>query len=201
MHHLRNYKGFADAQINLLRPFSLLIGPNGSGKSNVIEAIELLSFVARGQPLYEIGDIGRGSSGLEVRGGLQACGREGKDRFQLGFSANVRFEGQRRPFWYDVGICTRPYPQIIDERLKVGDRTLYKTLPKQPDSTSRDLTVEYDNFARGGRKPHVQVSSDRSMLSQYCTLAYLQSLNWQATSPMYQMVDYAGNYRRSSGIP
>ncbi|MCE2449498.1 MAG: AAA family ATPase [Candidatus Latescibacteria bacterium] len=61
MHHLRNYKGFADAQINLLRPFSLLIGPNGSGKSNVIEAIELLSFVARGQPLYEIGDIGRGN--------------------------------------------------------------------------------------------------------------------------------------------
>ena len=60
MHYLRNYKGFADAQIDLFKPFSLLIGPNGSGKSNVIEAIELLSFVARGQPLHEIGDIGRG---------------------------------------------------------------------------------------------------------------------------------------------
>ena len=179
MHHLRNYKGFADAQIDLLKPFSLLIGPNGSGKSNVIEAIELLSFVARGQPLYEIGDIGRGSSGLEVRGGLQACGRKGKDRFQLGFSANVRFEGQRRPFWYDVEICTRPYPQIIDERLKVGDRTLYKTLPKQPDSTSRDLTVQYDNFARGGRKPHVQVSSDRSVLSQYREFAASNNLSYK----------------------
>ena len=179
MHHLRNYKGFADAQIDLLRPFSLLIGPNGSGKSNVIEAIELLSFVARGQPLYEIGDIGRGSSGLEVRGGLQACGRKGKDRFQLGFSANVRFEGQRRPFWYDVEICTRPYPQIIDERLKVGDRTLYKTVPKQPDSTSRDLTVQYDNFARGGRKPQVQVSSDRSVLSQYREFAASNNLSYK----------------------
>ena len=179
MHHLRNYKGFADAQIDLLKPFSLLIGPNGSGKSNVIEAIELLSFVARGQPLYEIGDIGRGSSGLEVRGGLQACGRKGKDRFQLGFSANVRFEGQRRPFWYDVEICTRPYPQIIDERLKVGDRTLYKTVPKQPDSTSRDLTVQYDNFARGGRKPQVQVSSDRSVLSQYREFAASNNLSYK----------------------
>ena len=179
MHHLRNYKGFADAQIDLLKPFSLLIGPNGSGKSNVIEAIELLSFVARGQPLYEIGDIGKGSSGPEVRGGLQACGREGRDRFQLGFSAGVTFEGQRRPFRYDVGICTRPYPQIIDERLKVGDRTLYKTLPKQPDSTSRDLTVEYDNFARGGRKPHVQVSSDRSMLSQYREFATSKNISYK----------------------
>ena len=167
MHHLRNYKGFADAQIELLRPFSLLIGPNGSGKSNVIEAIELLSFVARGQPLYEIGDIGRGSSGLEVRGGLQTCGREGKDRFQIGFSAYIKFEGQDRPFWYDVEICSRPYPQITYERLKVGDWILYETLPQQLDSTSRDLTVQYDNFARGGRKPQVQVSSDRSMLSQY----------------------------------
>ena len=179
MHHLRNYKGFADAQINLLNPFSLLIGPNGSGKSNVIEAIELLSFVARGQPLHEIGDIGRGSSGLEVRGGLQACGREGKDRFQLGFSANVKFEGRRRPFRYDVEICTRPYPQIIDERLKAGDRTLYETLPKQPDSTSRDLTVQYDNFARGGRKPQVQVSSDRSMLSQYREFAASKNTSYK----------------------
>ena len=179
MHHLRNYKGFSDAQIDLLKPFSLLIGPNGSGKSNVIEAIELLSFVARGQPLYEIGDIGKGSNSLEVRGGLQACGREGRDRFQLGFSAGVTFEGQRRPFRYDVEICTRPYPQIIDERLKVGDRTLYKTLPKQPDSTSRDLTVEYDNFARGGRKPHVQVSSDRSMLSQYRDFASSKNISYK----------------------
>ena len=167
MHHLRNYKGFVDARINLLRPFSLLIGPNGSGKSNVIEAIELLSFVARGQPLHEIGDIGRGSSGLEVRGGLQACGREGKDRFHLGFSAVIEFEGQDRPFWYDVGISSRPHPQIIDERLKVGDWILYETLPQQSNSTSRDLTVQYNNFAQGGKKPRVQVSSDRSILSQY----------------------------------
>ena len=67
MHHLTDFKGFEDAQINLLRPFTLLIGPNGSGKSNVIEAIELLSFVARGQPLHEIGDVGRAPAGLQIR--------------------------------------------------------------------------------------------------------------------------------------
>ena len=176
MHHLRNYKGFADAQIDLLKPFSLLIGPNGSGKSNVIEAIELLSFVARGQPLYEIGDIGRGSSGLEVRGGLQACGREGRDRFQLGFSA---FEDHAHPFWYDVEISSRPYPQITEERLKIGDRTLYETLSEQLDSTSRDLTVQYDNSARGGRKPRVQVHSDRSVLSQYREFAALKNPSYK----------------------
>ena len=175
MYHLGNYKGFADAHIDLLRRFSLLIGPNGSGKSNVIEAIELLSFVARGQPLYEISDIGRGSGGLEVRGGLQACGREGEDWFKLGFSADIKFEGRYRPFWYGVGIGTRPYPQIIDERLQVGDWMLYETLPQQSGFTSRDLTVQYNNFARGGRKPRVQVASERSVLSQYREFAALKN--------------------------
>lgn len=182
MYHLRNYKGFADAQIDLFKPFSLLIGPNGSGKSNVIEAIELLSFVARGQPLYEISDLGRGSGGLEVRGGLQACGREGKDRFQLGLGP----EGQRLSLLYEVEICTRPHPQIIGEKLKVGNRTLYETQPNLLGSTSRDLTVQYDNFARGGRKPRVQVASDRSVLSQYREFAasknrkYIESLGFVA---------------------
>ena len=175
MYHLHNYKGFADAQIDLFKPFSLLIGPNGSGKSNVIEAIELLSFVARGQPLYEIGDIGRGSNALAVRGGLQACGRGGDDGFQLGFSGSILFKGAQRPFRYDVEIGTRPHPQIIGETLNIGDRTLYEALPKQPDSTSHDLTVSYDNFARGGRKPNARVSSDRSVLSQYREFAALRN--------------------------
>ena len=48
---LIDFKAFKEARINPLRPFTLLIGPNGSRKTNVIEAIELLSFVARGQPL------------------------------------------------------------------------------------------------------------------------------------------------------
>ena len=45
MHQFRDFKGFKQVGIDLLRPFTLLIGPNGSGKTNVIEAIELLSFV------------------------------------------------------------------------------------------------------------------------------------------------------------
>lgn len=178
MHYLRNYKGFADAQIDLFRPFSLLIGPNGSGKSNVIEAVELLSFVAHGQPLYEIGDIGRGSGGLEVRGGLQACGREGRDRFQLGFSSSIELlGGYSYPLLYDVEICTQPYPQITNEKLKVEKKTLYDTLAKQPDSTSHDLTVRYDSSTQDDSKLSAQVSSDRSVLSQYREFAASNNLS------------------------
>ena len=171
MHYFKNFKGFKDVSIELLRPFTLLIGPNGSGKTNVIEAIELLSFIARGQPLYEIADVGRTETGLQIRGGLQACGQMGRNTFMLGFSARARFDGASKPVSYGIYIGTKPHPQILEEELKVGDRVIYKTLFKNPRSASRDLEVIYDNFARGGRKPQTAASSERSVLSQYREIA------------------------------
>ena len=171
MHHLTDFKGFEDAQINLLRPFTLLIGPNGSGKSNVIEAIELLSFVARGQPLHEIGDVGRAAAGLQIRGGLQACGRAGLGEFNLGFTSGGKQRGESKGTRYALDIRTQPHPQISAEKLRFEDRAIYETLPRDPESASRDITVRYDNFARGGRKPQTAASSERSVLSQYRDIA------------------------------
>src|SRR6185369_14540035 len=94
MHIFSDFKGFSDAEINLFNPFTLLIGPNGSGKSNVIEAIELFSFIVQGKPLHEIYDIGRGSAGIEIRGGIQACPTYGKSFFTFEFRANIKFLGK-----------------------------------------------------------------------------------------------------------
>ena len=171
MHYLTDFKGFKEAAIDLLRPFTLLIGPNGSGKSNVIEAVELLSFIARGQPLHEIADVGRAPAGLQIRGGLQACGRAGLDRFTLGFTAAIRLHDEFKSVTYILSLFTRPHPQIAAEQLSFGDRVIYRTLPRLPGSVPRDVTVEYDNFARGGRKPQAAASSDRSVLSQYQEIA------------------------------
>ncbi len=172
MHQFVTFKGFKNVSIDLLRPFTLLIGPNGSGKTNVIEAIELLSFIARGQPLYEIADVGRTETGLQIRGGLQACGRTDQDIFTLGFRAGVRLgRGAYKPVIYSLQICTQPHPQILKEELKVDNRAIYETLPKDPGTASRDLAVKYDNFARGGKKPQTAASSERSVLSQYREIA------------------------------
>ena len=92
MHQFIDFRGFKDVSIDLMRSFTLLIGPNGSGKTNVIEAIELLSFIARGRPLYEIADVGYAEIGLHIRGGLQACGRMDRNTFLLGFSARTRMD-------------------------------------------------------------------------------------------------------------
>lgn len=167
MHYFKDFKGFKDVSIDLMRSFTLLIGPNGSGKTNVIEAIEMLSFVARGQPLYEIADVGYAEIGLHIRGGLQACGRMGQNIIMLGFNARTRFDGEIKPVAYRLHIGTKPHPQIQEEELKVGNRVIYKTLVKNSCSASRDVIVIYDNFAVRGRKPQAAASSDRSVLSQY----------------------------------
>lgn len=169
MHHIVEFKGFDSVSIDLMQPFTLLIGPNGSGKTNAIEAIELLSFIARGQPLYEVADVGRTETGLQIRGGLQACGRLDRDTFTLGFSARTRFDGEIKPVAYRIHIRTKPHPQIQEEELKVGDSVIYKTLVKNP--WPEDLTVIYDNFAVRGRRPQAAASSDRSVLSQYPEIA------------------------------
>lgn len=171
MYYLTDFKGFEHVGINLLRPFTLLIGPNGSGKTNVIEAVELLSFVARGQPLYEVADVGRTETRFQIRGGLQACSRVGRDRFKLGFSAAIKLDGEIAPIDYLLNIGTGLHPQILGEELKFANRVIYETLPSVLGSTSRDLVVRYDNFARGGKKPQTATSSDRSVLSQYQKIA------------------------------
>ena len=166
MHHLKDFKGFKEASIDLLKPFTLLIGPNGTGKTNVIEAIELISYVARGQPLSDITDVGRGEKGIQVRGGLQACGRRGKDTFSLEFETRTRWNGIKRVH-YSVLIGTRHQSRILHEYLLVGDRVIFETLPESKSATSDVLTVSYDNFAKSGRKPKTAASSQRSVLSQY----------------------------------
>ena len=140
-------------------------------RPTLIEAIELLSFIARGHPLYEIADVGRTETGLQIRGGLQACGHMGRDNFLLEFSARIRFDGVSQSIAYRIFIRTKPHPQIQEEKLTVGDRVIYETLRKNPESPSRDLAVKYDNFARGGKNPQTAASSERSVLSQYREIA------------------------------
>ncbi len=52
MFYLRNFKNFAAAELDLDQSATLLVGPNGSGKSNLIEAVELLSFLAAGHQVW-----------------------------------------------------------------------------------------------------------------------------------------------------
>ena len=166
MHHFIDFKSFRDARIRLIRPLTILVGPNGSGKSNALEGIEVLASIAAGNPLREITDLDR-QGVLNVRGGLQGCPRYGTDSFTLEFSARMGWSGQVEWTKYSVTVAPLPEPRIKAESLFVGDTMLFRKVEGSGSPASADIKVEYNNFARGGRKPQEAVSATRSALSQY----------------------------------
>ncbi|MCB9738737.1 MAG: ATP-binding protein [Deltaproteobacteria bacterium] len=123
MYCFKDFKGFADASLDLsLSPVTVLIGRNGSGKSNAIEAIELLGQLVRCVPLYEIGELGRGSR-HELRGGLIGATRNDAKGFCLEFGDES--------LKYSVEIRTRPPkndlsgPSVWRESLSFGGEEVY----------------------------------------------------------------------------
>lgn len=176
MHILKNFKNFGEAELDLMRPLTLLIGRNGSGKSNLVEGVELLAQLAHGRPLHEITDVGRGSgSTFEVRGGLLGCIKYDKKKiseigkFSLGFDAD--WQGK---FHYSITISLRPQSVISEEKLLWKGRVIYTA---NLNGHTDILEVQYDNFKRGKNKPTTNLPADRSVLSRYGAFANQDSSN------------------------
>lgn len=172
MFYLRNFKNFAEAELDFDRPVTLLIGPNGAGKSNLIEAVELLSFLSSGHPLHEITDLGRGG-GLEIRGGLEACARRGHEEFTLGFRGTITAESLLTEVDYELTIRVGKEPRIVSETLRRGheEHAVFKIEPTDQSSPSADNTVRYNHFGKGKHKPIESIAADRTALSQYVRFA------------------------------
>lgn len=177
MYHFKNFKNFADAQLNLFQSVTLMIGKNGSGKSNAIEAVELLAQIAHGRPMHEIVDVGRGNGGMfEIRGGLPGCLSYQADvsvpigEFELGFVAATNFDGESQNINYSVTVGL-PDVRIHKEKLTVGDRVIFDANVGKADI----LNVTYDNFKKGVNKPVTHLPADRSVLSRYEAFADLGS--------------------------
>jgi predicted ATPase len=167
MHYFKNFKNYSKAEINLFSNFTLLIGKNGSGKSNLIEGVELLAALAEGRPLHEMVE---GRSYLPnmytIRGGIHSCVKFGETSFSLGFSGYYKFLNKNEPFDYCITVSVDPFPCVIAEQLIVANRKIFAA---ESESSSRDglLNVQFDNFARGGTKPHKKFFGDRSVISRY----------------------------------
>ncbi|MCX7113064.1 MAG: ATP-binding protein [Proteobacteria bacterium] len=183
LHVFKNFKNFAKAKIELLTPLTLMIGRNGSGKSNVIEAVELLSQLAHGRPLYEITDIGRGGgTTFEVRGGLPGCLKSdqtvesgGDNQFSLGFSA-LLFGVEVN---YSISIMITSYPVIFEEKLLWGRKTVFSASKGENQDI---LEVQYYNFKHKQSKHVIQLPSDRSVLSRDEWFAIVEGLNSDKTA-------------------
>ncbi len=212
MHRFQDFKGFANAELNLFRPLTVLIGPNGSGKSNIVEGIKLFSYVASGGPLSGIVDVGRSSgTNLVIRGGLQSCPRYGKDSFVLSFSGIVTIHGEKKKACWEVEIQVKPRPFVASERLYFleytpvpeedpedsgdpfyvrGEIDIFRAIGRRQQWSLRKTEVEYKSSWQDKEYASAQVGSDKSVISQYHKFAEDSKLPYD----YYLLVDLIINF-------
>lgn len=172
---LKNFKSYRDAQLPL-GALTVLIGANAAGKSNAIEALRFLSWLAQGQKLGSI-KYAVNSADKVVRGRVEDLCRAGEARFGMG----CRITGS---IWWrlEVTIGMRDGElHVVGERLssELESVPLYD-LDQPSRGASTDAGVAYNNFARGGNKPHITVNDQMAVFTQLDTPASFQASHKRA---------------------
>jgi predicted ATPase len=166
---LKNFKSYGEAQLHL-GALTVLIGANAAGKSNSIEALRLLSWLANGQKLSTIKHEVN-SADQVVRGRVDDLCRPGAATFDLGCSI-----GGTKWSKMSMSVALRDGElHIAGERIS----SLTESVPlydlDQPSrGVSTDAAVAYNNFARGGNKPHITVSDQMAVFHQLDSPASFQ---------------------------
>lgn len=165
-----NFKSYRQARLPLA-PLTVLIGANASGKSNAIEGMRLLSWLAQGQKLSAI-QYAVQSADRVVRGTVESLTYERGTTFGLGAETSdtewnqlsIAFE--RRPDGLHIAGETLTHP---------GANVPLYTLDQPSHGRGTDVGVAYNNFARGGKKPHVTCSDQAAILTQLTSPAAFEA--------------------------
>lgn len=161
---IENFKSYEFADLPL-SPLTFLIGANASGKSNALEAIRVLSGLAKGSRLDDMARSIHGSDNL-IRGQAQDLFRHNSESFTLA----CKFEGVPDEWnCFDLTISLLSDSLIVaGERVSncnSGDIPLYK-IDSDANEHSDEVSVMYNNFEKGGNKPHVPCSNRQAIFYQ-----------------------------------
>lgn len=159
---LTAFKSFTDVVVPL-KPLTVLIGRNGSGKSNALDALEVLSRLARGDEVRDALEGNRGDAS-PIRGGLDGCAPHGSDTLSLGVTI---LTGAGAQVTLDVMVQVRPQVQIVAERLCQTTGGQVRTLldSQDPDPYRGDLDAAVWNGKRG-RDPRMTFRASHLLTTQ-----------------------------------
>jgi predicted ATPase len=161
---IKDFKSYKEAELKLA-PLTVLVGANASGKSNVLEAIRFLNWMAQGHKLsslqYLVNDNDR-----VVRGRVADLPRRGSKQFGIGCAISGE------PLHtLDIVLGLRENDELHIDKEEVSAYTkqrsyhLYRTL-KPSEGLSNQINVDYNNFARGGRKPQLSCMDQMAIFLQ-----------------------------------
>jgi predicted ATPase len=164
---LDHFKSYQAARLPLA-PLTVLIGANASGKSNAIEALRLLAWLAQGQKLAAIRYAAQHGEHI-VRGRLEDLAYCQGEEFSLGCDTNSSIE------WNQLRLTLAHREDglhLIGETLSSPNSNVPLYALDQPSrGRSTDVGVAYNNFKRGGLKPHLICSDQMALFTQLTSAA------------------------------
>ncbi|MFZ2900418.1 MAG: AAA family ATPase [Saprospiraceae bacterium] len=161
---IKDFKSYKEAELKLA-PLTVLVGANASGKSNVLEAIRFLNWMAQGHKLSSLQYLVNENDRV-VRGRVEDIPRRGARQFSLGCAIS----GQP-PHMLNITLGLRENDELHIEGEEVialapqRSYNLYRTL-KPSQGLSNQINVDYNNFARGGRKPQLSCTDQMAIFLQ-----------------------------------
>ncbi len=160
--HLKNFKSFKQDTVLPLASLTVMIGANAAGKSNALEGLRLLSWLAQGNKLSAIQHAVNQADKV-VRGRVPDIFQKGETKFSLGCSMDAILGANE----LDMELELRGDDlHIVAERMGSGiDIPLYD-MDQASKGHSTEARVAYDNFSRGGNKPHIPVSDQMAVFAQ-----------------------------------
>ncbi|MCW5220086.1 ATP-binding protein [Verminephrobacter aporrectodeae subsp. tuberculatae] len=160
--HLRNFKSFQQDAVLPLASLTVLIGANAAGKSNVLEGLRLLSWLAQGNKLGAIQHAVNQTDQL-VRGRISDIFQKDKPRFGLGCT----MEGMPGASKLDMELELRAGElHIVAERMGDDSGIPLYDMDQASKGHSTEARVAYNNFSKGGKKPHIPVSDQMAVFAQ-----------------------------------
>lgn len=170
---LRNFKSYQEATLSLA-PITFLIGANASGKSNALEAIRLLSWLAKGSRLDDIERNIQSGNAIARGQAIDLFGAE-KEYFTLATHIDNAPDGWT-DFEIEIGLLSDQLIIIgesVSKASKDQELTLYK-IDGDPNSHTDEIRVMYNNFNKGKNKPHIPCSNRQAIFYQLETPSRFQ---------------------------
>ena len=176
---LRNFKSYQEATLSLA-PITFLIGANASGKSNALEAIRLLSWLAKGSRLDDIERNIQSGNAIARGQAIDLFGAE-KQYFTLGTHIDNAPDGWN-DFEIEIGLLSDQLiisGESVSKASKDQELTLYK-IDGDPNRHTDEIRVMYNNFKKGGNKPHIPCSNRQAIFYQLETPSRFQQNHTQS---------------------
>lgn len=160
---IENFKSYVKAVIPLAS-MTFLIGPNASGKSNALEVFRLLSWLAKGMRLDDIGrNIQNGDA--HIRGRAADLFKDVTDVLTIGCHLDDSVLGWNE-LQIEIGMSDE---QLVLEGEAISSSSealpLYHVEGLQSKHTDV-LNVMYNNFKRGKNKPRIPCTNQQAIFYQ-----------------------------------